>query len=58
VQTQQAFAWNPNLQGAKVEDTVVLNQGSIEPLTETPQLPAVSTRLNGIDYHSAGVLVN
>lgn len=58
VKAQQAFAWNPNLQGAKVEDTVVLCQGSIEPLTETPQLPAVSTRLNGIDYHSAGVLVN
>jgi len=58
VQAEQAFAWNPNLQGAKVEDTVVLHQGLIEPLTATPRLPVVSTRLNGIDYHSAGVLVN
>lgn len=53
---QQALAWNPNLQGAKVEDTVVLRDGLIEMLTGTPELPVITTRLNGVEYHSAGVL--
>jgi Xaa-Pro dipeptidase len=57
VLSQQAFAWNPNLQGAKVEDTIVLHHGRIERLTGTPNLPVVTTNLNGTDYYSAGVLV-
>jgi len=56
VLAQQAFAWNPNLQGAKVEDTVVLQNGTIELLTGTPQLPVVTTQWSGINYQSAGVL--
>lgn len=57
VGTCQAFAWNPNLQGAKVEDTVVLRNGAIELLTETPDLPATVTEINGTEYRSAGVLI-
>lgn len=57
VAAQQAFAWNPNLPGAKVEDTYILQHGSMEALTGTSQLPVVSTRLQGVDYHSAGVLM-
>lgn len=53
---QQAFAWNPNLQGAKVEDTIILQHGLVESLTGTPELPVVTTSLNGIEYRSAGVL--
>jgi antitoxin VapB len=56
VVAQQALAWNPNLQGAKVEDTVLLQDGLIEMLTGTPELPVITTRLNGTEYHSAGVL--
>ncbi len=52
----QALAWNPNLQGAKMEDTVVLQDGLLELLTGTPELPVITTRLNGIEYRSAGVL--
>jgi Xaa-Pro dipeptidase len=57
VLSQQAFAWNPNLQGAKVEDTVVFHSRSIERLTATPVLPVVTTMLNGTAYNSAGVVV-
>jgi Xaa-Pro dipeptidase len=51
----QAFAWNPSLQGAKAEDTVVLSDGSIEMLTATPDLPVLETVLDGKLYRSAGV---
>jgi Xaa-Pro dipeptidase len=57
VSSQQAFAWNPSLQGAKVEDTVLLQGDSIELLTGTPDLPSVTTAVDGIEYCSAGVLV-
>lgn len=56
VSKSQAFAWNPSLQGAKVEDTVLLLDGSIERLTGTPDLPVVTTMVDGIPYQSAGVL--
>jgi Xaa-Pro dipeptidase len=51
----QAFAWNPSLQGAKAEDTVVLSDGAIETLTATPDLPAIDTVVDGQLYRSAGV---
>lgn len=52
----QAFAWNPNLHGAKVEDTHLLHDGRMETLTFTPDLPTVITVLGGTEYRSAGVL--
>lgn len=57
VAVRQAFAWNPNLPGAKVEDTYVLWDGLMETLTKTPELPVVSTRWQGVDCQSAGVLM-
>jgi Xaa-Pro dipeptidase len=51
----QAFAWNPSLEGAKAEDTVVLRDGVIENLTATPDLPAIENVLDGKVYRSAGV---
>lgn len=57
VMRRQAFAWNPNLQGAKVEDTVLLWDGAIEVLTETPGLPVVTTMLEDEAYRSTGVLL-
>jgi antitoxin VapB len=53
----QAFAYNPSLRGAKVEDTVLLANGAIEVLTTTPALPVIETAVNGVSYRSAGVLV-
>jgi Xaa-Pro dipeptidase len=55
----QAFAWNPSIQGGKVEDTVILHNGVIENLTATPELPVLSEAIvDGSTYAAAGVLVN
>jgi len=54
---RQAFAWNPSAQGGKVEDTVLLQDGAIEVLTETTEFPAVETVVGGKSYSSSGVLL-
>jgi antitoxin VapB len=57
VVNHQAFAWNPSIRGAKVEDTVILSDGKIEWLTATPSLPVIEASVNGTVYTAAGVLV-
>lgn len=42
----QAFAWNPSITGAKVEDTILVGSAGNEIITLTPSLPAVT--INGI----------
>ena len=56
VRGPQAFAWNPSLNGAKSEDTVVLIGDAIEVLTSTPGLPVVKTEVEGLVYEGAGLL--
>jgi Xaa-Pro aminopeptidase len=44
IRTGQAFAWNPSAPGAKCEDTVLLGDQGLRPLTETSRhWPVVST---------------
>jgi antitoxin VapB len=57
VVNRQAFAWNPSARGGKAEDTVVLQDGVIEYLTETTMFPVVETVVGGQSYRSAGVLL-
>lgn len=57
VVNRQAFAWNPSVAGGKVEDTVLLRDGEIELLTETPDLPIVLTKAGDLVVKSAGVLI-
>jgi antitoxin VapB len=57
VVNSQAFAWNPSVNGGKVEDTVLLRDGKIELLTSTPDLPVVSTGTGDLVVNSAGVLI-
>jgi antitoxin VapB len=52
----QALAWNPSINGGKVEDTTLLLNGKIELLTPTPDLPEVHTKSGTASYVSAGVL--
>ncbi|HEX3435465.1 MAG TPA: M24 family metallopeptidase [Pseudacidobacterium sp.] len=53
----QILAWNPSIRGAKVEDTVLLENGSTEILTLTPSLPQIDTDLEGINYSATDILV-
>ena len=57
VVNHQAFAWNPSIRGAKAEDTVILNDGKIEWLTSTPELPVIEAGVDGSVYPAAGVLI-
>jgi antitoxin VapB len=54
---RQAFAWNPSVRGGKVEDTVLLQDGAIELLTESTKFPEVVNVVDGVSYRSSGVLL-
>ena len=53
----EALAWNPSIRGAKTEDTALLQNNAIEVLTLTPSLPEIITRVDGIDYPAANLLI-
>jgi len=53
----QAFAWNPSIRGGKVEDTVLIRNGSVEILTPTPGLPELLATVDHTDYPASGVLI-
>jgi len=53
----EALAWNPSARGAKVEDTALLQNEAIEVLTLTPSLPQINTKVDGIAYPAADVLI-
>jgi Xaa-Pro dipeptidase len=57
VVNNQAFAWNPSIRGGKAEDTVMVDEGKIEWLTATPELPVINATVNGKVYPASGVLV-
>ncbi len=52
-----AYAYNPSLRGAKAEDTVVISDGKVEVVTETPALPVIESVMDGVSYRSAGLAV-
>ena len=53
----EALAWNPSIRGAKAEDTALLQNDTVQILTLTPSLPQIQTRIDGIEYPAAGLLV-
>lgn len=53
----EALAWNPSIQGTKAEDTVLLQNGFIEVMTQTPSLPRIDTTIEGLRYSAADVLI-
>ena len=55
--SRQAVAWNPSLDAAKCEDTVLYEEGRLEVLTKTPRLPETVVTLAGADFHFGDLMV-
>lgn len=56
VQPNQAFAWNPSITGTKVEETVIASNETCEVITASPGWPTITNTIDGVDYHSPGIL--
>lgn len=56
VQTNQAFAWNPSLTGTKVEETVIVTPNGVDVITTSPEMPAITTEIEGQKYRSPGII--
>jgi antitoxin VapB len=57
VQDRQAFAWNPTITGAKVEDTIIAYKDSIEVVTKTGAWPTIDVTIGGKAYPQPAILV-
>jgi antitoxin VapB len=57
VQDRQAFAWNPTITGAKVEDTIIAYRDSIEVVTKTGAWPTINVTIDGRTYPQPAILV-
>jgi antitoxin VapB len=57
VQPRQAFAWNPTITGAKVEDTIIAYKDSIEVVTKTGAWPTIDVTIGGKVYPQPAILV-
>lgn len=57
VQPAQAFAWNPTITGAKVEDTIVALPGGAEVVTRAEPWPVITVRLGGRDWPQPAILL-
>ena len=57
IHNRQAFAWNPTITGAKVENTIISYENSIDVITECDNWPMIIVELNGKQYHQPGILI-
>jgi Xaa-Pro dipeptidase len=57
VQERQAFAWNPTITGAKIEDTIITYKDHFEVVTATGYWPMIEIELDGKIYPQPGILV-
>jgi len=57
VQNKQAFAWNPTMEGTKIEETIITYQDSIEVITKSKNWPMINVELNGKEYPQPGILL-
>ena len=57
VQERQAFAWNPTITGAKVEDTIIVYKDHFEVVTDTGNWPMINVELDGKIYPQPDILV-
>ncbi len=45
ISVNQAFAWNPSIQGVKSEDTILLTADGVEVLTQIPSFPTIPIKI-------------
>lgn len=57
IQENQAFAWNPTITGAKVEDTIIATGNGIEVITVSEDWPTISIMINGKIYQQPDILI-
>lgn len=57
VQNNQPFAWNPTITGAKVEETMIVNENGFEVLTKSQNWPMIIVNLNGKKYPQPSILI-
>jgi antitoxin VapB len=57
IQENQAFAWNPTITGAKVEDTIIATGNGIEVITVSEDWPTISITINGKIYQQPDILI-
>ncbi|MEK6571483.1 MAG: M24 family metallopeptidase, partial [Bacteroidota bacterium] len=57
VQERQAFAWNPTITGAKVEDTMIAYKDHADVVTRSDNWPMIKVELNGKTYEQPGILI-
>lgn len=53
----QAFAWNPTITGAKVEDTIIAHRDRFEVITKSDGWPMIAVEIKGMIYEQPGVLI-
>lgn len=57
VQEGQAFAWNPTITGAKVENTIIAFKTGTEVITASDNWPMITVEVNGKKYEEPGILI-
>ena len=57
VEKNQAFAWNPTITGAKIEDTFITYKDHIEVVTISDDWPMIQVSLNGKVYLQPDILI-
>ncbi len=57
VHENQAFAWNPTITGAKVEETILVHPDGAEVLTKSKDWPMINVELEGKTYPQPGILI-
>ena len=56
VVNHQGFAWNPTIQGAKSEDTIIVSSGEPELITLTNDWPVIDVEVDGMTFSRPAIM--
>jgi len=57
VRVNEAYAWNPSVQGAKLENTILVTEGGYENLTHTGNYKYINIEIDGKTYLEEDILI-